>query len=692
MTWPTSNPVSRELEDFWIETQTLIQQWWVEADIDIKMLTSQQNSWANSYGVNNNNSNNNGQGLQFNKMLRVQNMIEGFQRDNRLASIINPGDNDPDNGQVATERNTALQWICREDMTYEKVSDCFGGAIACGLNLQQVWMDPRQDPSSPDIKTERFPYSSFVMDNYWTKPDLSDCNRIWTRKYVSAKQLKSLVPGIDKELPSLMRGYQQNDGKFQFMPQNYQMYNQNMATYDEYWTRDYKYKRFVLDKSTGNTVPWKGTKEQFELFKRIYPNIDIVKLYVPTIKRQVLINNHLHDEEQSPWGLDRFPFVPYLCYHYTEVQNYSSRYQGILRALRDPQVELNRRRNRLLDIIDAQVQSGFLIKEDALVNPEDAFLQGPGKVLFFKQSTNLATDVVPIPAPAIPAGWEELIMSVEKEIMDTVGPEELFAQNLGTKEMTGVLMKLKQGAGLTGLRNIFDKLNMSQKMLAEIQMDLMLNNWDETKITKILGKPPSEGFFDTEMFRYTCTVDEEELTNSQRQLQFLQATQIEAMYPGTIPKKYIIDKSALQGKKEIQEYIEKQEQQAQQMQQMQFQAEMQQSQVLARSLEAKAQSDFARAKEQDTRAVSNIALAKEHESQGIHARAKASLDNAKAIKEMAAMNDDRILKMANFALEVQRAQNELVDSMADDSTKEAEAIGASRVAADVTSKPSPAES
>ena len=40
--WPTSNPVAREMDDRWKESQALFQQWWYEADLDTKMLTGQQ--------------------------------------------------------------------------------------------------------------------------------------------------------------------------------------------------------------------------------------------------------------------------------------------------------------------------------------------------------------------------------------------------------------------------------------------------------------------------------------------------------------------------------------------------------------------------------------------------------------------------------------------------------------------------
>ncbi len=665
MTWPTTNPIARELDDFWKESQALWQQYWYEADLDTKMATGQQDYFNTFYNINYRNQ----KILQFNKILRIINMIGGYQRDNRLASVLEAADNDPDSGETADQRTTVLNWCKRQDSTYEKISDCFDASNTCGLNLLNIWMDFREDPENGEIKTDRLPFNSFLMDNYWTKQDLSDCDRIWTRRYITSRQLKSLIPGIGKDIPMLGKGYAAKDGKFQFLAQNWYQYQQEMYAYDEYWVRDYKKTRKLLDKSTGEVAPWRGTKDQFQLLRRYNPNVELISATVPTIKLHVLVNNHLIYEEQSPYGIDKFPFVPFMAYHYPEVQNYAYRYQGVVRNIRDSQVELNRRRNRLLDVLDAQVQSGLMVKEDALVNPEDAFFQGPGKVLYFKQSANLATDVVPIPAPPVANGWMELIQTIEKEIMDIVGPEELFAQNMGAKDMTALLMKQKMGAGLVGLRNIFDRLNVSQGMVGDIMDDMIVNNFTEGKVKKILGKSATPLFFDTEFTKYSCTTVEADLTSTQRDYKFLQALQMKQMMPEAIDNDYLLSISNLQDKKMLQERAKQKQEQMGQMQQAQSQAQLQQQQILSRSLEAKAQKDFASAEEAKTRAIADIGLAKERASQAEHDRSSAALENAKALHELQDMEEDRLVKLSTFILDMQQRQKDIAGEEEEDSVK-----------------------
>lgn len=649
---PNNNPISRELNDFWQQSQSLAQQFWYEADQDTKFVVGMQDSGNGTQGINYQNR----KQLTYNKIIRLINMIGGYQRDNRLQSIIQAADNDPDMGETADQRSTVLNWNMQQDNTYDKISDCFEGSTICGQNLLSIWMDFREDPENGKICTDRLPFSSYIMDPFWTKQDLSDCGRIWTRKYLTRQQVDAIFPGASKEVPSLQTGYASMDGKFQYLAQNWYQYNVQMYAYDEYWVQDYKEKRKLLDTRTGEVAPWNGTKEQFQLLMRINPNVKLIKARVPTVKHYVLVNNNLMYEEQSPWGLDRMPFGVSVAYMFPEVQNYAYRTFGVVRNIRDPQIETNRRRNRLLDMLDAQVQSGMAVKEDALVNPEDGFMQGPGRVMFFKNSANLATDMKEFMPPPVGSGWLELIQTIEKEIMDIVGPEELFAQNLGAKEMSGVLMKLKMGAGLTGLRSIFDRLNTFQKNVSEIIDDLAVNNFSEGKVAHIVGKEASPHFFEKEFQKFNCVLDEGEMTSSQRQFKLLQALQMKQIMPEAISDDYILKLSNLQDKKQLIEDRQKMAQQQAKIEEVQTQQALQQQQILTRSLEAKAQADFASAEERKARSLADMGLAQQHAAVAIHERAKAGLDNAKALKEIDEMGDKRLMNLAEFILSMQERQ------------------------------------
>lgn len=682
MEFGTNSSITKEIDQRWQESQPLWQQYWYEADLDTKMATGQQDYWNTFYNINYRNQ----KILQFNKILRVLNMVGGYQRKNRLASIVSATHQGDD--QTSEDMSEVMHWAHQQDNTYERISECFEGSNMQGINLLNIWMDYREDPENGEIRTTRLPFNAFLMDNYWSKPDLSDCDWIWTRKYLTRPQVLSLHPDLENDLPLISKGYGAKDGRFQFLAQNWYQYQQELFAYDEYWKRDYRKVKKILDQATGEVMDWNGTREQLELFKRYNPNIKVITAMKPTVKLHNLVNGTLVYEEMTPYGIDRYPFVPFICYHYPEVQNYAYRYQGIVRNIRDSQIELNRRRNRMLDILDSQVQSGLLVKEDALVNPEDAFLAGPGRVQFFKQSANLQADVQHVPPPNIPQSLFELEQVLDSEIMSIAGVnEELFGEGGGKGEdPSGVLHQLRMGAALVSLQNVFDRLNQSQMEVGNIFLDLFQANFSKGKLESILGREVSDEFGDVRFQKYRCVVEEGQLTSTQRQLQFAQAMQMKQMgFP--IPMSYLIDKSTLQGKKDLMQSMQQEEQQAAQMQQAQVQAALEQQQVMTRQLESQAEANYAAADERKTRAVSNISLAKERASQSVHDRASAALENAKALNELSTFDDERLMKLANFIVDIQMKQKQIAGGEEEDSIKQSDKETAEIDASNEQTKP-----
>lgn len=649
--------LKKEMDERWKESQPLIQQWWYEADLDTKMATGQQD-YSNSFFGGANNYRNQKQ-LQFNKILRVLNMVGGYQRKNRLQTVVNAsqsGDINIDDQETADEFTEVLSWVMRQDDTYEKISDCFDGSNIAGLNLLSIWIDHREDVENGMIRTNRIPFNAFLMDNYWVNTDLSDCDYIWTRKYLSRPQVLSLNPRLKKELPNLKQGPGAKDGRFQFLAQNWYQYQQDLFAYDEYFVRKYRKIRKLVDRVTGETAEWKGTREQFQLLRQYNPNIELISAMKPTVKLHVLVNGHLVYEEDRPYNIDSYPFVPFLCYHFPEVQNYAYRYQGIVRNIRDSQIELNRRRNRMLDILDSQIQSGLMVKEDALVNPEDAFIQGPGRILYFKNTANLATDQVQIQPTTWNPGMLEMAQIMDQEIMSIAGAtDELFGENTDGKDMSGFLSQLRMGAGLVSMQGIFDKLNQSQKQVGNVMLEMIQENFEASKVRQIISKDPTEQFYSKTFSKYHCIVEEAALTSTQRQLQLVQALQLKQLgIP--VSNKYILSKSTLQGKKEIMEDLEQQDKQAAEMQENQAHLEMAKLALEAKQLESVSQANFAAAEERKTRSIANIAMADQKLTQGQADEARGALDNAKALKELEHMDENQLLKLSDFIVSLHERQ------------------------------------
>jgi hypothetical protein len=167
------------MDERYREALPMWQAWWVQADLDTRIAMGDQSAW-NAYYTTSTRMN---RQLYFNKILRVLNMISGYQRKHRLTSIVNPIEGDDE--ETASDLSGCLQWGMQTANVYNTISDAFECSLQSGLNLLSLWMDYRRDPESGDIKCDRVGYNSFIMDPFWTKSDLSDCGWIWTRRWLS---------------------------------------------------------------------------------------------------------------------------------------------------------------------------------------------------------------------------------------------------------------------------------------------------------------------------------------------------------------------------------------------------------------------------------------------------------------------------------------------------------------------------
>ena len=605
------------------------QSFWSEADIDSRFKAGDQTLWNDIYG---NLPAFRKRQFSFNRIRRVINMISGYQRQHRKSTVVTPIEGASE--QTADQFTKLLYHVNNTANVLDNISEAFEGALTTGMNLLSTWVDFRSDPVNGDIKVDNVSYNGYLIDPYFQKMDLSDCNSIWTRKYVSRSQAESILPGREKELKD-MRGWGNRDGKFQFMPEAYNYGMQDLLIYDEFWYMDTRKQKMLVDTVTGECKEWKGQDEDLDAFLRTYPQVIILDQIVPTTKLAIVVQGKVMYHGPNPLGVDKYPFTPVWGYYEPQIPYFPWRVQGVVRGLRDAQYLYNRRRCIELDILESQLNSGFIYKENALVNPKDVFLQGQGKGLAIKAEANI-TDVQRIDAPQIPPSMIQLSQLLGDELQQISGVnEELLGS--ADDDKAGILATLRQGAGLTTLQTLFDHLDRSQKMLGELHMDIMQANWTPGKVQRIVNKQPTEQFYNRAFGKYDCVIEEGPLTSTQKQLALQKALYLrEIGVP--ISTEYLIDHMNLPDKEDIIKSTVAQEQMQQQMQMAQAQNEMQQKQILAQAATAEANSKNALAAERMNKVRLDAALSAERMQRADEDRTGSVLNLIKAIKELQGMD------------------------------------------------------
>lgn len=658
----------QHMEAFYHQSITMNQAFWAEADLDARFEAGDQSAWDQVYGYSQAHHRRN---FSFNRIRRIINMITGYQRRNRKSTIVSP----VENGDSATsdQFTRLLMWVHRNDNTLDTISDAFHGALVSGMNLLHIWLDYRDDPISGNIRVDNCSYNSFLIDPYFRKSDLSDCNGIWKRSFVSKKEAISLLPDKEDEIMDLNANDKGHDEKFYFMPENFNWGPGYKLTYDEYYYRDFRTQLLLVDSQTGETQEWTGDDEKLEAFLAAYPQITTVKQEKPTVRLAIVVQGKVMYDGPNPLGIDEYPFVPVFAYYRPELPYYQYRIQGITRDLRDAQYLYNRRKVIELDILESQINSGWKLKENALVDSQnDPFMTGQGRALFLKQEASMQ-DAEQIQPPHVPGSMMQLSESLANEIQQISGvSEELLGS--ATDEKAGILSALRQGAGLTTLQSLFDQLDTAQRILGKRMIEIIQNNFAPGKVKKVLEEEPQQQFYNKAFGRYDAVVEQGVNTTTQQQMEFAQLLQLREQGIN-IPDESILQAATIQNKNKLIETIQQQQQQQQQSQEMQQQMQMQQAQANIEATRAQAKESTGQGLERLSRVQENQALAGErhartqaermqaqeyaaqaHENrmQARENRYDSYLNAARAMKEMQGTDLENLRKLIDVVQELQR--------------------------------------
>lgn len=593
----------------------------------------------------------------YNMIRRMISLIEGIQRSNRMSTIFTPiEDASSDTADLLSDVNA---YVMQNGGGYEILSTAFKDACTTGIAWISPYLDYRDDPVSGDIKFHLDNWNAVIFDPFFTQRDLSDCGFIARRKFLSRTEVISLLPDKEDVISNL--SYGSRDDKFSYQPYARQWGMQKLLNYTEYWKPKWVMKDVLVDMRSGECVEWKGPRERLKIITNIDPALQVIRKPVRTVELGIIVEGELLYYGENPYGLNNYPFVPVWACYEPSFDLWTWKLQSLVRFIRDPQVELNKRRSKMVDIIDAQLNSGWIAKTGAVTNNSSLFKTGNGQVVFVKPEANIDTDLRRIEAPTIPDSQFALMDAFEKDIPNILGinPEMMGMPENEKVETAAILSKMRQAAGLVSLRNVFDSLSESQKILGKITMELIQKNYTPEKVALITKKQVTPEFYSGSFARYDVVVEQGTETDTQKQEQFSQLLALKQM-GFNIPDSLIIKSSGLVRKRELNEILDAQAQQEQEMIQKREELEQHQIKVMTDGIESKAASDQALAQERLNKIQLDAALSAERIARSEEDRTAGVLNLIKAIKELEGMDINQMAQKVQMltALEAGQLQKE----------------------------------
>ena len=620
----TNSELRRDFKDIYDTYYQGWSDWLLEAQTDLEMylgaqFTRQEHAWAQNEGRTL---------FVFNKIKRQVKLLHGYEIRNRHILKIGPIGREDD---LACRQHTGVVMnIMSGAEGYDVLSEAFRwGPLVTGSNLVEIWRD-----RNGDLKFNRIGHNGFLLDPMLTKPDLSDCAGILTGNWLRADKVKMLLPEngdeIDRIHPVKSTGRWQTITGFPHTLQN------DLRLYEQWWRKEIKYQTMVIDRITGKEIPFddfvnqvmRGDRRRANWFIKNWrlpngvPGLSKFEKPVNHVTLDIFVDEQPVWSGENPLGLDDYNFIWLPGDWVPECDRDELKLQGFARSIREPQKARNRRLNQIIDIIETQLNQWRLARQGSLVNKEDAYGSGQGKVVWIKKDAQgpLREHFEQQPPPEIPGGLFNVLEVLDREETQEGGlNEEIMGSD--DKEIPGILHRYRTGAALTSQQGIFSGYRRAKRQLGCKIVRLEQLNYNPQKIHRLINEWPSPDFYQPDFIKYDCTPTEGLLTDSQRHLWYLELKGLRAMFPdaqAVIPLSFIIQAAPIQYKQELLQAV----QQAEQTQKQMMQLQLADKQRMDRLLEAQTAEDIAQAAEN---------------------RSGALLDRVKAMAEIRKMGVDSIL-------------------------------------------------
>lgn len=607
---PNQGNVRTWLDNLYSKFQPIEQARWNQSNIDTLFYAGSQ-SFVNRYfqftpSVSY-------QNFYFNLIQQPVNMVTGFQRQHRKSINYIPAEGADTH---TTDQYTRLMThLCNSEGINDSYSKACELAAVSGMVLLQPYLDYMgDDPAQGQLRLKVWEYNSFLVDPYFRDMyNMEDAQFVWCQEYISKKEAENRFPDKMNNIAP-MSGTPQRYGSFYFLPENYNMARNDLMVLSYVWYKWKRKRKRLYSRSRNQFFDFSEKHANLDQILYAIPDLEIVEIDVPTWKLAVVLNDQLMFQGDNPLGFDTCPFIPVFWNYEPHINYYDLRVRSLVRTMRDPQFLMNRRIIINHDITEATINAGWKRKVGAVANEDNLKKSGQGWDVIVNEGYEM-TDVEKIVPSGVPPSDLQLAEQLQNLIFSTSGINLESWAGDDQKQMSGLTLLLKQGANLMVLQKYFDQWDASLKSLGDRLLQIVLNNWNEAKVSLYLGEEPSPYFYSKIFARYQTVVEEGLNTAVQKQQEFMQWMELNQALGGIIPASEIAKRAVIQGKSELVEILAQQEQQQA--------AHAEHAQMVAHSLEdakikelyARAANLIASARERHGRNESNIGLFEERISE-----------------------------------------------------------------------------
>lgn len=441
--------------------------------------------------------------LTINKIKPIIKLLTGIERQSKSDYLAFPdGGEDAITSDIVTR---LMKNVVKNSMLELKLSDTFKHGVIGGMCFVEPYIDYSFDMVNGDMKFKKISALDVYFDPHFKEYDMSDAKFIAkVTGDLSKEDLLGLFPDKKRVIDRIANGKltidDTSDGIMHFQRRDYPSLTTGTPTDDKdsagepsYDLIDYYYKS--MEKRYFCVIADKGVIEEFEdktraeEFNAQFGGI-IVERNVPVIMlAQVCGQEELY--HGVAWSYPRYrsyPIVPFLAELVTEdLNDLSLIIQGVVRGIKDLNLEYNKRRTQELRHLNSSANSGFEIEENQLAPDEEEKLKtagsAPGVVIKRRPGSAPIGRITPMP---LSQGHSQLAAENAQDLKEASGVNpDLLAND--SQSQSGRAILLKQRQGLAMIQETLDNFAVTKKLVGKFILSQLADIFTLETAKKVLG-------------------------------------------------------------------------------------------------------------------------------------------------------------------------------------------------------------
>lgn len=314
----------------------------------------------------------------------------------------------------------------------------------------------------------------------------------------------------------------------------------------ECWYKEIKEGFFVVNTQTGLMSKVSNRQEGLNAVEGSEGRLFLVNIFIPELKVSNLSSGLEFFNGPSPFTSTTIPIFPFFCY------NAAGRQDGIVEAMKDPQLETNKRRSQMLHILNHQANAPMIVDQDAIAKGIEWLknhISEPGVII----EKRPGTQVERLNPTDFPIGLIHLEELSNRDFYDVAGfsPETLPTSSLGAAG-SGRAIALRQQQGMNVLSLPMDNQRLTRRSYGRWLLKTIQDFYTTERVIRIEGsegidefvtlnkKGPESILNDVTIGEFDVVVSEEPINSSNRQAMF--NTLVELAHQGVaIPPDIIVE-------------------------------------------------------------------------------------------------------------------------------------------------------